>query len=194
MTLTVKKIARLHDPGRYGDGRGLYLQVNAGGSRAWVLRFELNGHERFMGLGPLADFTLEEARERARAARQLLKDGIDPIEHRKAERAKAAAVAAATVTFKEAAEQYYKRNSPKWTNLKHSQQFLSSLQTYAYPLLGRLPVDAIDTPLVLKVVEPSGTIRPRPPRECAAASKWSSTSPRCAVIAAAKIRRPGVAI
>jgi hypothetical protein len=100
--LTAKKIARLK-VGRYLDGgdlgRGLYLQITAKkkngkiieplevGGGSWLLRYERDGHERWMGLGSLADFTLKEARERARAARQLLADGIDPLDKKKAAKA-----------------------------------------------------------------------------------------------------------
>jgi len=111
-----------------------------------------------MGLGPVDDFTLDEARERARKARQLLKDGFDPIDVRKEERAKRAAdvavAAAANVTFKECAEQYFKFHSRKWKNAKHAAQFLSTLRMYAYPVLGKVPVAAIDKALVLKAIEP----------------------------------------
>jgi hypothetical protein len=88
MTLTTRQVTKLTEPGRYGDGRGLYLQVTPTGARSWLLRYERGGRERAMGLGPVDDFTLDQARERARKARQLLKDGIDPLEARKDERAK----------------------------------------------------------------------------------------------------------
>lgn len=158
MPLTTKQIPKLIDPGRYGDGRGLYLQVTPAGVRSWLLRYERRGRERAMGLGPVEDFTLEEARERARKARQLLKDGIDPIDVRNEERAKraadAAVSAASNVTFKESAEQYFKFHSRKWKNAKHAAQFLSTLRMYAYPVLGGVPVAVIDKALVLKALEP----------------------------------------
>jgi integrase len=157
MALTSKRVAKLKEPGRYGDGKGLYLQVTTAGVRSWCLRYERGGHERMMGLGPVGDFTLDEARERARKARQLLRDGIDPLDARNEERAKQAAekalATAANVTFKECAEQYYRFHAPKWNNAKHSAQFLSTLATYAYPVMGKLPVAAIDKALVLKVLE-----------------------------------------
>src|SRR5450759_1421043 len=104
MALTVKRIDRLKEPGRYLDAHGLYLQVMNATNRSWLLRYERAGVKRWMGLGPLHAFTLDEARERARQARQLLADGIDPIEARRNERAEketAAALAAAkAITFK----------------------------------------------------------------------------------------------
>jgi integrase len=158
MALTAKKVAHLTEPGRYGDGGGLYLQVTPGGVRSWLLRYERAGRERAMGLGPIKDFTLEEARERARRARQLLHDGIDPIEARKEERARKeseqALSVAAHVTFKECSEQYFKFHSLKWKNAKHAAQFLSTLKMYAYPALGNVPVAAVDKALVLKTIEP----------------------------------------
>ena len=158
MALTAKEVSKLTEPGRYGDGRGLYLQVTPAGVRSWLLRYERGGRERAMGLGPVDDFTLDEARERARRARQLLHDGIDPIDARQTERTKqkaeTALAEAKNVTFQECAEKYFKFHSPKWKNAKHSAQFLSTLRMYAYPVLAKLPVAAIDKTLVLKALEP----------------------------------------
>ena len=154
MPLTVKKLAKVSKAGRYGDGHGLSLQVTRAGVKSWLLRYERDGRERWMGLGPLHTFKLEEARERARKARQQLKDGIDPLEAKKAERQARALEAAKAITFKDAAQQYFDTHERKWGNAKHRAQFISTLTQYAFPDLGRLPVAAIDTGLVLKVVEP----------------------------------------
>jgi hypothetical protein len=88
MALTEKRIAKLMEPGRYGDGNrsGLYLQVKGPKNRSWLLRYERGGRERWMGLGSVNVFNLQEARERARKARQQLADGIDPLETRAQER------------------------------------------------------------------------------------------------------------
>jgi integrase len=154
MSLTIKRIARASQPGRYSDGRNLYLQVNANGAKSWLFRYELNGQERAMGLGPTADFTLKEARERANKARQLLADGIDPLEHKRSERAAKALEAARALIFKEAATQYFNQHESKWKNSKHRAQFLSTLEQYVFPKIGKLSVAAIDTGLVLKCLEP----------------------------------------
>jgi hypothetical protein len=87
VNLTTKRILKcLKTAGRYGDGDGLYLQVNTPGRGSWLLRYERNGRERAMGLGMLSDFSLHEARQRAKAARQLLADGLDPIDAKKTQR------------------------------------------------------------------------------------------------------------
>jgi integrase len=157
-TLTVKSIPKL-EPGRYRDreSKGLYVQVSPTNTKSWLLRYELNGTERFMGLGGYPDFSLKQARERARAARQLLADGIDPIDARDAEkklRAEQARKARAIPTFREASERYFKVHGNKWRNAKHRKQFLSTLEAYAYPKLGSLRVNAITTEGVRLAVEP----------------------------------------
>ena len=157
-TLTVKGIEKLPQ-GRYRDreSRGLYLQVTPSDTKSWIFRFELNHKERFMGLGAYPDFSLKQARERATAARQLLTDGIDPIEARDAkieEQEKQARKAAVIPTFKEAAERYFKIHGAKWRNYKHRKQFLSTLEAYAYPKLGTLRVNEIVTDDVRLAIEP----------------------------------------
>jgi integrase len=157
MGLTVKRIAKATTPGRYGDGHGLYLQVLSPTNRSWLLRYERNGRERFMGLGPLHTIDLMEARERARRARQQLLDGIDPLDARAAERAAQALAAARMLTFEAAAHQYFDAHERKWKNAKHRAQFLSTLRDYVFPKIGKLSIAAIDTGLVLKCLEPIWT-------------------------------------
>lgn len=154
MALTVKRVAKLIDPGRYSDGGGLYLQVTPSGGRSWIFRYQVRGRERAMGLGPLRDFDLEEARQRARKARQQIRDGVDPIDAVKAERDARALEAAKNITFKVAAQQYFDGHEQKWSNLTSRKQFLVSLEEYAFPVIGKMPVAMIDTTLVLKVIEP----------------------------------------
>jgi integrase len=154
MALTAKRVAKLTEAGRYGDGHGLYLQVTPAGVRSWLLRYERGGRERWMGLGPLHTFGLDEARARARAARQQLADGVDPLDARKVERAERALEAAKAITFADAARQYFDQHEGKWKNRKHRGQFQATLRDYALPVIGSLPVAAIDTGLVLKCIEP----------------------------------------
>src|SRR5262245_32843043 len=150
---------RRKEPGMFADGGNLWLQVSvavdgASINRSWIFRYTVNGKTRDMGLGPLRTFSLVEARERACKLRQLLFDGVDPLEQRKNERGMRAAEAAKVITFKDAAEQYLKENDSRWTSEKHRQQWRTSLEQYAYPVLGDLPVDAIDTVHVLAAIKP----------------------------------------
>ena len=106
-----------------------------------------------MGLGPLHTFSLSEARARARAARQQLADGINPLKAKRAAVAARALEAAKALSFEEAAIQYHESNHEKWKNEKHRAQFLASLRNHVFPKIGALPVAAIDTALVLQCIE-----------------------------------------
>jgi integrase len=153
--LTTRKVATAKAAGHYyGDGGGLYLQVSAYGTRSWVYRYTIAGARREMGLGSLDTFTLKEARERARECRQLVNKGIDPIDDRRAKRDVRRAEAAKRLTFKDAAEKYIAAHASEWRSQVHLVQWRSSLKTYAYPVLGQMPVDAIALPHVIKVLEP----------------------------------------
>ena len=164
--LSAKKVARLLSKGVRGnhfDGNGLRLEIRSANSGSWVSRYELNGREHWMGLGPVRAFSLSEARARNRRVRQKLADGIDPLDERRAEQAAKLAATTKTVTFITAAELFIASNSSKWRSAKHGSQWAASLQTYAYPIIGALPVSAIDVPLILRVLEqhvaaePAGT-------------------------------------
>jgi integrase len=158
--LTALKVERLTDkPGMHADGSGLYLQVTDNGA-SWIYRYMLGGRSREMGLGPLALFGLQEARAKALDARRLRHEGIDPIEARKAARLRLRLDEAKAMTFKQCAEAYLKAHRAGWHNGKHAAQWEATLATYAEPIIGVLPVQAIDTALVLKVLEPIWTVKP----------------------------------
>jgi integrase len=156
--LTELKVRSAKEPGLYGDGSGLWLQVN-GNSKSWLLRYMIDGRARYMGLGAYPAFSLKEARERARRARQLVIDRIDPIEARNQERAQKKLEVAKAITFEQACERYVALHEGDWKNGKHAAQWRSTLAT-TYPVIGDLPVAAIDTGLVLKVLEPMWKVTP----------------------------------
>jgi hypothetical protein len=110
--LTALKVTRLVAPGMYADGAGLYLQVTGAGAKSWLYRFSLHGRAREMGLGSLAAVSLSDARTAAGDCRRLCQDGVDPIEARKAQQARARLDAAKAITFSQAATQYIEANSP----------------------------------------------------------------------------------
>jgi len=148
-------------PGRHADGGGLQLLVKESGARSWVFRFMLKGKSRDVGLGPAAGagaIPLAKARDLADALRVKVKAGIDPLAERERDAAEALAAAQASkvagVTFKAMAETHIAANKESWRNAKHKQQWENTLKTYAYPVIGDLPVAEVDTPHVLKVLEP----------------------------------------
>ena len=112
-----------------------------------------------MGLGPLHSIGLPEAREKAAAQRAALLRGVDPIETRdQASRDKALELAKA-VTFSQCATSFIDSHRAAWRNAKHADQWTNTLEAYAAPVIGRLPVQMVDTGLVLKILEPIWTTK-----------------------------------
>jgi hypothetical protein len=134
-TLKVAALIKAGKTGRYGDGGNLYLQVT-GTSSSWIFRYKVGRRLRDAGLGSTSDWTLKQARERARKFRQLRADGIDPIEQRRAQRAEAARA----MTFRQCAETYVAAHRAGWRNPKHAGQWSATLQAYVYPIFGDLSV------------------------------------------------------
>jgi integrase len=149
MPLTARKVETAA-PGRYVDGRGLMLVVKPSGAKSWVLRYQLNGRRRDMGLGPYPEITLARAREKALEARRHLVEGIDPLSVRPK----------AAMTFREAAEELIETKRSGWRNAKHAAQWSSTLEAYAYPVLADMDVKAIETPHVLSVLKPIWNAKP----------------------------------
>ncbi|MGO9401742.1 MAG: tyrosine-type recombinase/integrase [Xanthobacteraceae bacterium] len=162
-SLTVKKVSKLvraGEPGKHLDSgsadavRGLHLVVVNKRNASWQLRYQIDKRTRWMGLGSARDVSLGKAREKAKREREKLADKIDPLAVRKAERATQRLAALKAITFAEAARAFVTQHDAAWKNRKHAAQVMSTLETYAFPVLGSLPVAAIDTPLVLRVIEP----------------------------------------
>jgi integrase len=149
-------------PGVYADGGGLYLQVTAGKdqiNRSWCFRYTTNGRTREMGLGPTHTVGLADARAVALEARQLRLRGVDPLEDRRAKKNASAAFAVRSITFAECADRYIDAHRAGWRSTKHAAQWPATLAA-ANAIFGTLPVGAVDTALVLKVVEPAWTRTP----------------------------------
>lgn len=151
--LTPREAASKTMPGLYGDGAGLYLQVGPTGGKSWLFRYMIDRKAKNMGLGPVHTISLAEAREQAQEARKLLLVGIDPVEEKRKRLAALKVTTAKTLTFDECAEKYIASHRAGWKNPKHGDQWVSTLASYASPHFGKLPVDAIDTGMVLKALE-----------------------------------------
>jgi integrase len=153
--LTEAKIRALKKIGLHHDGAGLYLQIRPGGARSWIYRFRLNNRTRDMGLGALVDVSLVKARGKASAARTLVDDGMDPIEHARTQAiVPVAPKRHSAPTFEELAEAYMVDRLKHVRSEVHRDQWAQTLRTYAYPVIGLMPVDEIETNDVLAVLKP----------------------------------------
>ena len=162
MALTVKRVGKLLREGtagrhsdRGGDGvKGLYLCIKNQANASWALRYQLAHASHWMGLGSARDISLAQAREKAKAQRVKLTEKVDPLATRRSEQAARALAAIKQITFSEAAKQYIAAHEKGWKNPRHREQWSQTLRQYALPKIGGLPVNAVDTPAVLRVLEP----------------------------------------
>ena len=154
--LSALSVGRLTSQGNHAVGgvSGLYLYVNDAGARSWVLRTMVGSKRRHMGLGGFPDVSLAQAREKARKARDDISQGIDPIAERNALVSLLRAQQATEKTFKQAAEGFLEAHGETWKNPKHRAQWASTLETYAYPVAGRLLVRDVGQEHVLAILEP----------------------------------------
>src|SRR6056297_1324649 len=150
-----KRLVENLGPGRHGDGGGLYLVVDPSGARRWIVRVTIKGQKNKKGAPLRTDFgiggadvvTLAQARERALEYRRMARQGLNPRYNAKKD----------IPTFEEFAEQVHIERLPTWKNKKHGQQWINTLRDYAFPKIGRMPVDAIGQPEVLMCLSPIWT-------------------------------------
>lgn len=137
--------------GKHGDGRGLFLFVKPTGSRSWVLRYQVHGRRRDLGLGSYPDVSLSMARDRAAEARRMIAEGEDPIARKQQAKPK---------TFKDAALELIESKRLGWKNAKHAAQWTSTLETYVFPKIGQVQVAKIETADVIGALTPIWTDKP----------------------------------
>lgn len=160
--LTALEVRRLTEPGLHhvGTVAGLALRVAPSGARSWVLRAMVGERRRDIGLGGFPDVSLADAIAKAREARDLIGKGADPVETKRAARADLIARQARALTFKTVAADYIAAHAPRWRNAKHAAQWRSTLETYAYPIIGAKHVADITTDDVLAVLRPIWPTKP----------------------------------
>ena len=154
-------VAKLTAPGLHFVGAvpGLALQVTGTGARSWTLRVVIAGKRRDMGLGNFPSVTLAQAREAAREARKLIRQGVDPIERQRAAQSALAAAVASALTFRKTAEAYMAVHEAGWKSAKHAKQWAATLEQYAYPTMGALLVRDVQKEHVLEVLRPIWTTK-----------------------------------
>jgi integrase len=154
--LSALEVARLKAPGLVSVGvvPGLHLQVSPTGARSWILRVTVGSKRRDMGLGQFPAVTLALAREKARQARDLIEQGHDPILERERAQSKLKAEQANAITFEAAARAFMDAKSAEWSNPKHAAQWVSTLTTYAFPIIGQLHVADVNQAHVMQILQP----------------------------------------
>ena len=153
--LTAAKVRSVTEKGRYGDGAGLYLYVTKSGSKSWVQRIVVNGRRRDIGLGGYPTIGLAEARTRAAANRVVVAEARDPVAEKRRP---------PKPTFKTAAHQVHQANLPRWRNPKHAAAWIRTLERFAFPAFGNMPVDQIARADVLAVLTPIWSTTPETAR------------------------------
>ena len=162
--LFVKHIKR---PGKFPDGGNLYLKVRKSTrkirtdaiTKSWLFRYSRFGKDTWLGLGPYPDVTLSEARDLATRERKKMRHGIDPLTDKRARQIAARTAHENMLSFAECAELYIESQAPGWSNPKHVEQWRSTLKNLAGPIIGHLPVDQIDTALIMRCIEPIWTTK-----------------------------------
>jgi integrase len=156
--LTVRFLQSIIEPRKYHDGGGfgLYLRVDKSGSKFWIQRIVINGKRRELGLGSFPITTLAAAREAALKNKRMVREGGDPLKAKQALRS--------IPTFEEASLKVYELNRPTWTNAKHASQFINTLRTYAFPIIGEKKISEIETSDVMAVLTPFWTVKPETAR------------------------------
>ena len=149
--MTAAKVGNLNNPGRYCDGEGLYLNIGMRGSKSWVQRISIDGIRRDIGLGEYPTVSLAEAGDLARRNKSDVASGVNPIAEKRR---------AATPTFHKAALQVHRINLPTWRNRKPAAQWISKLETYVFPTIVDMKVDAIRKGNVLACLTPIWTAKP----------------------------------
>ncbi|HXP89793.1 MAG TPA: Arm DNA-binding domain-containing protein, partial [Fibrobacteria bacterium] len=160
--LTAREVLAITGEGKHavGGAQGLYLQVLPTGGRTWILRiktgFASNGnlHRSEIGLGGYPTVSLAQAREKANLARAQISQGHDPVAEKRTSRRAERANLGSVMTFETAAKAFIGAKSPEWRSAVHQKQWHSTLQTYAFPVIGALSVKDIETHHIKEILDP----------------------------------------
>ncbi len=157
--LSALDIKRLSEPGKHATGyiNGLQIVVKPSGAKSWMLRTMIGEKRRSIGLGGYPEVSLADAREKAREMKKMIAQGIDPVEQRKAARAALVKSQTGRMTFAEAAQLCHEKKLAEFKNEKHKKDWIRSIEHYAVPVIGKMSVDDIELPHILKIFEPIWT-------------------------------------
>ncbi len=155
--LNATSVRQIKTPGRFADGHGLHLVVDQTGNKRWILRIVVQGKRRDIGIGGWPTVSLADARTEALRMRQIARIGGNPIADRNNARVP-------TPTFADASKTVHEEHKASWKNAKHQAQWITTLEHYAFPRLGNLPVDRIGTAEVVETLLPIWLSKPETAR------------------------------
>lgn len=151
------EVRRIQEPGRYSVGgvAGLILEVRQTDSKSWILRVVVGDKRRHFGLGSYPEITLARAREKAREIREKIREGVDPAEERRQKRL--ALMGKRTITFKEAVARCFEKKAAEFKSRKHASDWISSVERFAFPVIGNIRVDEVALTDILAILDPIWT-------------------------------------
>lgn len=154
--LTAIEVRRLTQPGFHAVGgvAGLHLNVKETGARSWILRTVVGDRRRDIGLGAYPEITLAMAHDKARIAKEQIRQGIDPVEAKKAVFARLLATQSNAKTFDWCVDRFLVTKAAELSNPKHAAQWESTLKTYASPVIGHMLVADIQLAHIMRILEP----------------------------------------
>jgi len=155
--LNALKIKSLTNVGMHSDGNGLHLKIQLSKktntlNKSWIFRWGAQG-KNSMGLGSLTDVSLADARAKTLECKKLVASGLNPRDERDKVKVEQKAAKAHSITFEKAAKEYIKTNRATWKNEKHAQQWENTLDTYAYPTIGKVPCAEVTKDQVLSILK-----------------------------------------
>ena len=159
--LSALALKRITKKGRYAVGgvAGLHILVNENGAKSWVLRVIVGAKRKDIGLGGYPEISLADAREKAKELRQQIRQGIDPVLQRKETKAALIKSQMAGLTFADATAQFVNLHKAKWKISKYAGTWEASIKTYAYPVIGKLPIRDIELQQIVSVLQPIWTTK-----------------------------------
>jgi integrase len=154
--LDFQTVKNLKKPGRYTDAlvKGLHLWVKSSQSKYWIFRYTLGGKQQNISLGSFPTVSIANARLKAQEARDLVRNGVNPMDEKKLYHEELAAQATRSITFAEFALATIETKRVEWSNKKHAAQWEYSLREYAFPIIGTKQLEAIDMEDILKILTP----------------------------------------
>lgn len=154
--LDYQTVKNIKTPGRYTDAlvKGLHVWVKPNLNKYWIFRYTHMGKQQNISLGAFPTLTIAEARIKAQQARDELNEGKNPLAAKTAAKAQRNAQATKKILFKDFAASCIQTKRSEWSNQKHGDQWVFTLEEYAYPIIGNKALDEITMEDILEILEP----------------------------------------